>query len=251
MSGHSKWANIKHRKAAQDAKKGVVFQKLVRAIMVAAKEGGADLAMNIRLKTFVDKAKEANMTNDTIDRAIKKGSGGLDGENYEELYYEGYGPGGVAVLVESLTDNKNRTSSEVRFVFSRNGGSLGEAGCVAWMFERRGVIAVSGEGLDEDELMMNALDGGADDVENNGDGTFSIYCAPSAFSSVRETLSKAGYHIASSDVQMTPKNTVAVNEKGTASRLLRLLDALEDLDDVQNVTANFDIPDEVMESLEA
>ncbi|QTX33581.1 YebC/PmpR family DNA-binding transcriptional regulator [Aminithiophilus ramosus] len=251
MSGHSKWANIKHRKAAQDAKKGVAFQKLVRAIMVAAKEGGADLAMNIRLKTFVDKAKEANMTNETIDRAIKKGSGGLDGENYEELYYEGYGPGGVAVLVESLTDNKNRTSSEVRFVFSRNGGSLGEAGCVAWMFERRGVIVVSGEGLDEDELMMNALDGGADDVENNGDGTFSIYCTPSAFSAVRETLSGAGYHIASSDVQMTPKNTVTVSERGTASRLLRLLDALEDLDDVQNVTANFDIPDEVMESLEA
>lgn len=191
------------------------------------------------------------MTNETIDRAIKKGSGGLEGENYEELYYEGYGPGGVAVLVEALTDNKNRTSSEVRFAFSRNGGSLGEAGCVAWMFERRGVIVVSGEGLDEDELMMKALDGGADDVENNDDGTFLIDCEPSVFPAVLEALSGAGYQIASSDVQMTPQNTVAVGEKAVASRLLRLLDALEDLDDVQSVTANFDIPDEVMESLEA
>lgn len=251
MSGHSKWANIKHRKAAQDAKKGAVFQKLVRAIMVAAKEGGADPGMNIRLKALIDKAKEANMTNDTIDRAIKKGSGDLDGQNYEEIYYEGYGPGGVAVLVEALTDNKNRASSELRFTFSRNGGSLGEAGCVAWMFERRGVITVSGEGLDEDELMMNALESGADDVENNEDGSFTIYCDPSSFPEVKEGLIGTGYRVETADVQMTPKNTVTVNDKSTASRLLRLLDLLEDLDDVQNVTANFDIPDEVMESLDS
>ncbi|MDD4365145.1 MAG: YebC/PmpR family DNA-binding transcriptional regulator [Synergistales bacterium] len=250
MSGHSKWANIKHRKAAQDAKKGAIFQKLVRAIMVAAKEGGADPSMNVRLKALIDKAKEANMTNDTIDRAIKKGSGDLDGQSYEEIYYEGYGPGGVAILVEALTDNKNRASSELRFTFSRNGGSLGEAGCVAWMFERRGVIMVSGEGLDEDELMMTALEGGAEDVENNEDGTFTIYSDPSIFPEVRKTLTEAGYHIDSADVQMTPKNTVSVGDKATASKLLRLLDLLEDLDDVQSVTANFDIPDEVMASLE-
>lgn len=248
MSGHSKWANIKHRKAAQDAKRGAAFQKLVRAIMVASKEGGPDPAMNIRLKTAIEKAKAANVTNDTIDRAVKKGSGGLDGATYETIVYEGYGASGVAVLVETLTDNKNRTSSDMRYVFSRNGGSLGELGCVNWMFERKGVLTLSGEGLDEEELMLAALEAGADDVEADGD-TFTVYTDPSTFSEVRDALVAAGYAVDVAEVQMVPKNTVKIEDKAVAAKIVKLLDALEDLDDVQNVSANFDIPDEVMEEI--
>ncbi len=248
MAGHSKWANIKHRKAAQDAKRGAAFQKLVRAIMVAAKEGGADPAMNIRLKTAIEKAKAANVTNDTIDRAVKKGSGGLDGANYESITYEGYGPAGVAVLVEALTDNKNRTSSDVRYVFSRNGGSLGELGCVNWMFERRGTLTLTGEGLDEEELMMSSLEAGAEDVESD-EGTFTVYTDPSSFSEVRDVLVESGYAVDTAEVQMIPKNTVTIEDKTVASKIMKLLDGLEELDDVQNVSANFDIPDEVMEEI--
>lgn len=248
MAGHSKWANIKHRKAAQDAKRGAAFQKLVRAIMVASKEGGPDPAMNVRLKTAIEKAKAANVTNDTIDRAVKKGSGGLEGANYETIVYEGYGPGGVAILAETLTDNKNRTSSDVRYAFSRNGGSLGEVGCVSWMFERRGTLTLSGEGLDEEELMLAALDAGAEDVEGDG-GSFTVYTDPSSFSEVRDALVEAGYAVDSAEVQMIPKNTVNVDDKAVAAKIMKLLDALEDLDDVQNVSANFDIPDEVMEEI--
>jgi YebC/PmpR family DNA-binding regulatory protein len=248
MSGHSKWANIKHRKAAQDAKKGREFQKHVRAIMVAAREGGGDPATNVRLKAAIDRAKSVNLPSDSIEKAIKKGTGDIEGVRYEEVVYEGYGSGGVAVLVETLTDNRNRTASEIRHLFSKNGGSLGEAGCVSWLFERKGILFVRGEGVDEDELLSACLESGAEDLVKEEEG-FTVMTKPSVLSDVREKLQVLGYTVEKSELDMIPKNHVKVESREDAARILRFMDALEDHDDVQNVYSNFDIDDEMIEEI--
>jgi len=248
MSGHSKWAGIKHKKALVDAKRGNLFGKLARAITVAAREGGGDPDHNAALAQAIVKAKDANMPHDNIDRAIKKGSGaGSDAETYHHLTYEGYGPAGVAVYVTALTDNRNRTAADVRYIFDRVGGKLGTDGSVSWMFERKGVIFVDAAGVDEDELMMAAIDAGAEDVLAEGD-VFEIRCEAAEFMNVRKALEDAGIAYTSAELTMIPKNTVALDE-AEARKTLRLLDALEDNDDVQEVYANFDIPDDVMEAL--
>jgi len=248
MSGHSKWANIKHRKAAQDAKKGREFQKHVRAIMVAAREGGGDPAMNVRLKAAIDRAKSVNLPSDSIEKAIKKGTGDIEGVRYEEVVYEGYGSGGVAVLVETLTDNRNRTASEIRHLFSKNGGSLGEAGCVSWLFERKGILFVRGEGVDEDKLLSACLESGAEDLVKE-EGGFTVMTKPSVLSDVREKLQVLGYTVEKAELDMIPKNHVKVESREDAARILRFMDALEDHDDVQNVYSNFDIDDEMIEEI--
>lgn len=237
MSGHSKWANIKHKKERTDSKRGKIFTKIGREIAVAVKEGGADPEANSKLKDVVAKAKANNMPNDTITRSIKKAAGELGNINYESIVYEGYGPGGVAVIVEALTDNRNRTAGEVRHSFDKNGGSLGATGCVSWMFERKGVIIVEKtDSLDEDELMMTALDAGALDVEDDEDA-MEITTDVAAFSQVYETLEKAGFEFAMAEIQLVPANTVQVTpdiEQGVQ----KMLDMLEDNDDVQNVYHN-------------
>jgi len=249
MSGHSKWANIKHRKGAQDAKKGAVFQKLAKFIIVAAREGGGDPNANFRLKTAIDKAREYNMPMDNIERAIKRGTGEIEGATYEEITYEGFGPAGVAILVETLTDNRNRTSADMRSLFSRNGGNMGEAGSVGWMFERRGVLSVTGKNLDEEKLMEVAIEGGADDLVQDGEDGYTVYCDPSALSEVKEALKSNGYAVGGTELSMVPKTSVEIAKKEDAARVLRLVEILEDHDDVQNVYGNFDIPDEVMEAI--
>jgi YebC/PmpR family DNA-binding regulatory protein len=249
MSGHSKWAGIKHKKALVDAKRGKIFGKLGRAITVAAREGGGDPDHNATLATAIQKAKDANMPHDNIDRAVKKGAGaGTDGEAYQHLTYEGYGPAGVAVYLTVLTDNKNRTAADVRYAFDRSGGKLGTDGSVSWMFERKGVVFVDAPGKDEDEVMMAAIEAGAEDVIPEGD-VFEIRCDPSDFMAVRAGLEAAGLKYSSAEITMIPKNTVALDES-EAKKTFRLIDALEDNDDVQEVYANFDISDEVMEALE-
>jgi len=243
MSGHSKWSTIKRKKAKIDAQRGKVFTRLAKEIIVAARQGGPDPEGNARLKTAIMRAKEANIPNDNIMRAIQKGAGGTDGANYEELIYEGYGPGGVAVMLEIMTDNRNRTAGEIRFIFSKNGGNLGETGCVAWMFNEKGVIVVekADNKLDEDEIMLNAIDAGAQDF-NIEDDIYEIVCDPSDLQPVRESLEKAGVKIASAEVTLAPQTTV--NLKGDkAEQMMRLMEALEDHDDVQNVYANFEIED--------
>ncbi|MCL5736046.1 MAG: YebC/PmpR family DNA-binding transcriptional regulator [Actinobacteria bacterium] len=248
MSGHSKWAGIKHKKAAVDAKRGQLFGKLARAITVAAREGGGDPDHNATLAQAIIKAKDANMPHDNIDRAIKKGTGaGSDAETYHHLTYEGYGPNGVAIYVTALTDNKNRTAADVRYIFDRVGGKLGTDGSVSWMFERKGVILVDKAGHDEDELMMVAIEAGAEDVLSEGD-VVEIRCDPADFMRVRAVLEASGIKYSSAELTMIPKNTVALDESD-ARKTLRLLDALEDNDDIQEVYANFDIPDGVMEAL--
>jgi YebC/PmpR family DNA-binding regulatory protein len=248
MSGHSKWAGIKHKKALVDAKRGKAFGKLGRAITVAAREGGGDPVHNATLATAIIKAKDANMPNDNIDRAIKKGTGaGSDAETFLHLTYEGYGPAGVAVYLTALTDNKNRTAADVRYIFDRSGGKLGTDGSVSWMFERKGVIFVDAAGHDEEEMMMAAIEAGAEDVVADGD-MFEIRCDQADFMTVRANLEAAGIKYSSAEITMIPKNTVALDES-EARKTLRLLDALEDNDDVQEVYANFDIPDAVMEAL--
>ena len=249
MSGHSKWANIKHRKAAQDAKRGNLFQKLVKAVIIAAKEGGGDPAMNMRLKAAIDRAKAASVPNDNIIRGIKRGTGEIEGAQYEEITYEAYGPNGVAILIEVLTDNRNRAASEIRALLTRNGGSLGEAGSVAWMFERKGTIEVSGKDLDEEALMTAALEAGAEDLEQQDEG-FAVYTDPASLPEVRDALEKAGYSIERAETEMVPKNTVQISDPEKARKMLRLMDLLEENDDTQNVYGNFDIPDEIMENLE-
>lgn len=244
MSGHSKWSKIKHGKAREDAKRGKIFSKLIREIMVCARDGGGDPAFNPRLRTIISNAKTVNMPNDNIERAIKKGTGGLDGVAFEEISYEGYGPGGVAIMMDVLTDNKNRTVAEIRHIMGRYHGSLGEGGCVAWNFDKKGMILVDASEVSEDALLDAALEAGAEDVDTEGD-TFEIVTAPNDFTDVKEALEAKGITVANAEITMLPKNTVGVDEK-TAGTLLKLMDALDDQDDVQRVYSNFDIPDEVM-----
>jgi YebC/PmpR family DNA-binding regulatory protein len=249
MSGHSKWSTIKHKKAAKDAKRGKLFTKLIKEISVAARMGGSDINANPRLRTAVDKAKGNSMPNDTIDRAIKKGAGELEGVQYEEVQYEGYGPGGVAVLITALTDNRNRTVAELRHMFGRHGGNMGESGCVAWMFQKRGVITVEKGKVDEERLIEVSLDAGADDVADQ-DEAFEVTTGPDVFESVKKALEGAGIASSEAAVKMMPQNTVSVT--GTAAEQnLKLMDELEDHDDVQDVAANFDIPPEELERLSA
>ncbi len=249
MSGHSKWSTIKHKKGAADAKRGKLFSKLSRAIMVAAKEGGADPESNLALQNAIEKARSYSMPKDNIERAIAKGAGeGTDGASFEIVVYEGYGPEGVAVIVEALTDNRNRTASEVRHAFDKNDGNLGTSGAVAWLFERRGVVLVSADGADEDELTLAAAEGGADDVALDG-STYEIVSAPEALSSVREAVEAAGFTIESAELTMRPKTTVEIADEATAKKIVRLIDQLEENDDVQDVYANFDIPEHVLEAV--
>jgi YebC/PmpR family DNA-binding regulatory protein len=246
MSGHSKWATIKHKKAALDAKRGKVFTRIIKEIMIAARSGG-DPDGNPRLRTAVAAAKAVSMPNDNIKRAIMRGTGELDGGMIEEFAYEGYGPAGVAIIVEVATDNKNRTVSEVRHAFSKNGGNMGEQGSVAWMFERKGHIILEGENLNEDELMNLVLEAGADDLRQDGD-TWEVITAPEALNGVQEALEKAKIVISEAKLAMIPKNTIQVEGKNV-NGLLKLLDALEEHDDVQNVYSNADIDEKEMEAL--
>jgi YebC/PmpR family DNA-binding regulatory protein len=249
LSGHSKWSSIKHKKGAADAKRGKLFSKLSRAIIVAAKEGGGDPANNLALQNAIEKAKSYSMPKDNIDRAIAKGSGAdADADAFEEIVYEGYGPEGVAVIVEALTDNRNRTASDVRHTFDKHGGNLGATGAVAWQFERRGVVVVPAEGVDEEELLLAAADGGADDIEQDGT-VFQVTAPPEALSSVRAAIEEAGFPVDSAELSMVPKTTVAVEDESKARQVMRLIDALEDNDDVQDVYANFDIPERVLEAV--
>src|SRR3954462_12888252 len=249
MSGHSKWSSIKHKKGAADKKRGQLFSKLSRALIVAAKEGGPDPATNMALANAIEKARSYSMPKDNIDRAIAKGSGeGTDGALFETVVYEGYGPEGVAVIVEALTDNRNRTAADVRHLFSKHGGNLGAAGAVAWQFDRRGVVVVSAEGVDEDELFLAAADGGAEDIEQDG-RVFQITSAPEQRSAVRTAVEEAGFGVDSAELMLVPKTTVAVDDEAKARQLMRLIDALEENDDVQDVYANFDIPEQVLEAL--
>ena len=247
MSGHSKWATIKHKKAAVDARRGKVFTKLIRELTSAARMGGGDADSNPRLRTAVAAAKTANMPSDTIQRAIKKGTGELPGEVYEEITYEGYGAGGVAILVDVLTDNKNRTVAEIRHLFAKHGGNLGETGCVAWMFARKGVITLNTNQLDEDTLLELVLEAGGDDIKTEAD-VYEIVTAPEAFEDVRSTLEQKGLTLDIAEITMMPQNTVPVEGK-QAEQVLRLMEALDDQDDVRKAHANFDISDEVMAAL--
>ena len=245
MSGHSKWSTIKRKKGAADAKRGALFGKLSKAITVAAREGGGDTEMNPALHLAVQKARDGNMPNDNIQRAIDKGTGaGSDADAYERITYEGYAPGGVAVLVDVLTDNRNRAASDVRYVFSKNGGKLGTSGSVAYLFERKGVILVPRENADEDELMEHALEAGAEDVESM-ESDYRVITAPEDFAAVRDSLREAGVTFENAEITMQPQNSVEL-DSATARQTLRLMDALEENDDVQEVYANFDISDEVM-----
>ncbi|KGQ41150.1 hypothetical protein JP35_01440 [Gallibacterium anatis] len=247
MAGHSKWANIKHRKAAQDAQRGKIFTKLIRELVTAAKLGGADVGSNPRLRTAVDKALSNNMTRDTINRAIQRGAGGGDDTNMESIVYEGYGPGGTAIIVECLTDNRKRTVSEVRHAFTKSGGNLGTDGSVAYLFTRKGLILINE--ADEDALMEAAIEAGADDVQPQDDGSFEIYTAWEELGSVRDALEQAGFKIDEAEVTMIPSTTAELDVE-TVPKLMRLVDMLEDCDDVQNVYHNGDMSDEVAATLE-
>ncbi len=247
MSGHSKWATTKHKKGAADAKRGKIFTKITKEITVAAKLGGGSPDGNPRLRTAIAKAKSVSMPADNIQRAIKKGTGELQGVSYEEITYEGYGPGGVAVLVEVLTDNKNRTVSDIRHIFSRHNGNLGEAGSVAWMFSKKGYFVFSKADVTEDRLMEVALEAGADDVREQDDGTFEVVTEPSVFEEVKKAFEDKGVKYQVAELSMIPQTYVPLEGK-PAEQMIRLMNAIEDSDDVQNVYANFDIPDEVMEA---
>ena len=249
MSGHSKWSSIKHKKGAADAKRGKLFSKLSRAIIVAAKEGGADPAANLALQNAVEKARSYSMPKDNIERAIAKGAGeGTDGSSFQTVVYEGYGPEGVAVLVEALTDNRNRTASDVRHLFTKHGGNLGATGAVAWQFERRGIILVEAAGVDEDELVLAAAEAGADDVDLDG-STFQVSAPPESLSAVRSALEAAGFAVDSAELCMVPKTTVEIGDETVAKKVVRLVEGLEDNDDMQDVYANFDIPEEILEAV--
>ena len=247
MAGHSKWANIKHKKAAQDAKRGKIFTKLIREIVVATRIGGPDQDSNPRLRDAVHKALGANMKKDTVENAIKRGAGAQDGENYDEIRYEGYGPSGVAVMVDCLTDNRNRTVSEVRHAFTKSGGNLGTDGSVAYLFTKRGVISFA-PGSDEDQIMEVALEAGADDVVNNEDGSIDVWTNPEDFVTVSTAIDESGLKTESAEVTMQASTEVAL-EQDDAEKVIRLVDMLEDLDDVQNVYTNADFSDEVLANL--
>jgi len=249
MSGHSKWSTIKHKKAAKDAKRGKVFTKLIKEITVAARLGGGDIKASPRLRTAVLAARSQSMPGDTIDRAIKKGTGELEGVNYEEVTYEGYGPSGVAVLVEALTDNRNRTVADLRNIFDKCGGNLGTSGSVAWMFTKRGLLAVDRAGIDEDRVMEVALEAGADDVTDSGD-ILEILTTPEQFEAVKEAIESAGITPASAEITMMPSSTTAISGK-PAEQMIRLLEMLDDHDDVQRVSSNMDIAAEELERLSA
>ena len=249
MSGHSKWSTIKRKKGAADAKRGKLFTKIIKEIMVAARFGGGDINMNPRLRTAVIEAKAENMPKENIERAIKKGTGDLEGVNYEELTYEGYGPGGVAMMLEVLTDNKNRTVADVRHVLSKYNGSLGETGCVSWMFVNKGLISIEKSGVDEDRLIEVALDAGALDVRDTGK-EFDVTTDPSNFEAVKKAIDEAGFKSNYAEVTMVPQSTVRLAGK-EAEQMLKIMESLEDSDDVQKVYANFDIADEEMERLSA
>ncbi|MGH3065718.1 MAG: YebC/PmpR family DNA-binding transcriptional regulator [Gaiellaceae bacterium] len=251
MSGHSKWSSIKHKKGAADAKRGQLFSKLSRAIIVAAKDGGADPAGNLALQNAIEKARSYSMPKDNIERAIAKGSGAdAEAASFETVIYEGYGPEGVAVLVETLTDNRNRTASDVRHLFAKYGGNLGTTGAVAWQFERKGVVLVPADGVDEETLFMTAAEAGADDVELDG-SSFVVTSPPEALSAVRAAVEGAGLPLESVELAMVPKVTVAVGDESAARQLVRLVEGLEEADDVQDVYANFDIPEAVLEAVVA
>jgi len=247
MSGHSKWANIKHRKAAVDAKRGKVFTKIIRELTVAAKHGGGEPESNPRLRTAIAAAKNQNMPNDTIDRAIKRGTGEMGGEEFHEISYEGYGPGGSAVLVKTLTDNKNRTVSDIRRIFTKHGGSLGESGCVSWMFHMKGRIAFEKSKVDEDKVFEIALDAGADDVVTE-ESELVVITPPDAFEAVKSAIHQAGLSFETAEITMIPQNSVKI-EGREAESMIRLMEALEDSDDVQNVYSNFDVSEDLMLSL--
>ena len=246
MSGHNKWSSIKHKKGAADAKRGKLFSKLIKEITIAARVGGGDPTGNARLRTAVDKARQANMPNDNITRAIKKGTGEIEGVSYEEVTFEAYGPGGVAVMVETLTDNRNRTVSELRHLFSKMGGNLGEAGCVAWIFSKHGVLTFDKE-IGEEKLMEVAIEAGADDIKDEEE-ILTVITDASAFEAVKDACDKGGLKYIEASISMVPQNTVKLDRSG-AEKMLRLMDALEDHDDVQNTYANFDIDAKIMEEM--
>jgi YebC/PmpR family DNA-binding regulatory protein len=249
MSGHSKWATIKHKKAANDKARGKLFAKLLRQVEVAAREGGGDRETNPTLRTMFQKARDSSIPIDTIERAVKRGTGELEGVTYEQITYEGYAPGGVAVMAECLTDNRNRTGAEVRSIFTRHGGSMAEPGAVAWQFDRKGQIVVP-RSVDEDELMMAALDAGADDIADEGDD-WRVTTPPTDLHAVRAALEGAGIPVESSELTLLSSNLVPLEDTDTAKRVLRLIDALDDHDDVGAVHANFDIPDNIIDAVEA
>jgi YebC/PmpR family DNA-binding regulatory protein len=245
MSGHSHWAGIKYKKAAADAKRGKTWSKIARMIIVAAKQGGGDPGANLTLRYAIDKGKAANMPKDTIEKAIKKGTGELEGMSFEEVLYEGYGPGGVAIMVEALTDNRHRTGPEIKRLFERHGGSLGTSGCVNWMFTKKGLITVSAANADEEQLLEIALNAGAEDMQNTGE-VFEITCDPAAYEQLKTALEEKQIATEMAEISMVPQSTIAISDAPTARKIISLMDAFEDHDDVQNTYANFDIPDETI-----
>jgi len=245
MAGHSHWAGIKHKKAAVDAKRGRAWSKIARMIIVAAKQGGGDPTANLSLRYAIDKAKAANMPKDTIEKAVKKGTGDLEGASFEEVLYEGYGPSGVAIMVEALTDNRNRTGPEVKRLFEKHGGSFGASGCVNWMFTKKGLITVNVANIDEEQLLEIALNAGADDMQAVGE-VFEITCDPGAYEELKKTLEENEIPIEVAEISMVPQSTIDISDEHTAKKIISLMEAFEDHDDVQNTYANFDIPDEII-----
>ncbi|HIJ66941.1 MAG TPA: YebC/PmpR family DNA-binding transcriptional regulator [Planctomycetes bacterium] len=249
MSGHSHWAGIKYKKAANDAKRGRIWSKIARSIIVAAKAGGGDPTQNLTLRYAIDKAKAANMPKDTIEKAIKKGTGELGVVNYDEVLYEGYGPGGVAIMMDGLTDNRNRTGPEIKKIFEKRGGSLGASGCVSWMFSKKGLITIRTDAVGENELMELALSAGADDMEQVGD-IYELTCDPAAYEQLKKALRERQIPMEVAEISMVPQNNVPVKDVETAKKVLGLMEEFEDHEDVQNVYANFDIPDEIVKQVE-
>ncbi len=250
MSGHSHWASIKHKKGAADAKKGKVFSKIARQIILAAKQGGGDPDLNIKLQTAIEAARAANMPKDVVQRAIKKGTGELEDVTYEEIVYEGYGPGGTAFMIEILTDNRNRTNSEIRHIFERRGAKMGESGCVSWMFESKGYFLVETSTIEEEKIMDMAIEAGADNVEIDGD-VYEITCNPASFNAVKKALEGKGIQLKHAQISRLPKDYIKVTDKDLAKKLLTTVEAFEDNDDVQNVFSNFDIPNEILDTIES
>jgi len=245
MSGHSHWAGIKYKKAALDAKRGKAWSKIARMIIVAAKQGGGDPSVNLTLRYAIDKAKAANMPKDTIEKAVKKGTGELEGMSFEEILYEGYGPSGVAIMVEVLTDNRNRTGPEIKRLFEKHGGSLGTSGCVNWMFTKKGLITVNAANADEEQLLEIALNAGADDMQAVGE-VFEITCEPGAYEELKKTLQDKEITTEVAEISMVPQSTIDISDEHTAKRIISLMEAFDDHDDVQNAYANFDIPEEII-----